>query len=156
MRLSSAMLAAAVVVLAGSVSLARPVEPQPSAADFVKARQAGFHLALASLLLIKAGIARGDDVKTLALPAAAIASWGGAIPTMFPAGSDTADSDAMPNVWSDRAGFTAAAATMAGAARSLAALGKAGDAPGFAAQFAVLGKACGDCHTRYRKPETKS
>lgn len=158
MRLPSLILAASSLVLIGSVALAQAT-PGPVAAPahggVVQARQAGFHLALASFLSIKAGIARGDDVKTLALPAAALAGWGKVIPTMFPPGSDSADSDAMPNVWTDRAGFEAAAAAMSTTARALADAGKAGDTTGFAAKFAELGKACGDCHTRYRKPAPK-
>lgn len=121
----------------------------------VEARQAGFHLTLAAFLGIKAGIARGDDVKTLALPAAAISGWGKAIPAMFPPGTDLPQSDAMPNVWTDKDGFAAAAMTMSSAARTLADLGKAGDTAGFATQFGVLAKSCGDCHTKYRKPEPK-
>ncbi len=124
-------------------------------AAVVEARQAGFHLTIAAFLGIKAGIARGDDVQKLALPAAAIASWGKAIPTMFPPHSDTPESDALPTVWSDRAGFEAAAAKMTVAARTLADLGKAGDTAGFATQFGELGKTCGACHTAYRKPEEK-
>lgn len=150
-------LAAAAIALAGGIALAQtgPGAPPASHAAAVDARQAGFHLTLASFLAIKAGIARGDDVKTLALPAAAIAGWGKVIPTMFPPGSDTADSDAMPNVWTDRAGFEAAAAELSTSARTLADLGKAGDSAGFAAQFGAVGKACGTCHTKFRKPEEK-
>lgn len=124
-------------------------------AAIVQARQAGFHLTVAAFLGIKAGIARGADVKTLALPAAAIAGWGKAIPTMFPPGTDTPESDALPTVWSDRAGFETAAANMSAAARTLADLGKAGDTAGFATQFGALGKTCGACHKDYRKPEEK-
>lgn len=159
MRLPSIILAASSLVLIGSVALAKAspgTVAAPGHGGVVQARQAGFHLALASFLSIKAGIARGDDVKTLALPAAALASWGKVIPTMFPPGSDSPDSDAMPNVWTDRAGFESAAAAMSTAARALADSGKAGDTVGFAAKYAELGKACGDCHTRYRKPEPKS
>lgn len=157
MRVSSLILSASIVMFVGSVALAQSgASPSPTQhASIVEARQAGFHLALASFLSIKAGIARGDDVKALALPAAALAGWGKAIPTMFPPGTDTADTDAMPNVWSDRVGFQQAATSMSVAARTLADLGKAGDTAGFATQFGALAKTCGDCHTKYRKPETK-
>lgn len=183
MRALSSIVALSGLVMAGGLALAQtaPMPPKPpkppkppmagmSPADharmmadhgmmdhgkIVAARQAGFHLTIAAFLGVKAGIARGDDVKKLALPAAAMASWGAVIPTMFPPHSDTPESDALPNVWSDRAGFEAAAAKMSAAARTLADLGKAGDTAGFATQFGELGKTCGECHTTYRKPEEK-
>ena len=163
MRAISSGLAAISLALVGGLAIAQNTPhaahaPHGASADHaavVEARQAGFHLTLAAFLGIKAGIARGDDVKTLALPAAAIAGWGKAIPTMFPPSTDTPDSDALPNVWTDRAGFEAAALKMSTAARSLADLGKAGDTAGFATQFGALGKTCGECHTTYRKSEEK-
>ncbi|OYY89297.1 MAG: hypothetical protein B7Y45_12445 [Sphingomonas sp. 28-66-16] len=176
MRATTILFAAAALAATGSIALTAPraaaqdsmkgMSPDQMKAmhaehekmmhaGIVQARQAGFHLAVASFLGIKAGIARGDDVKTLALPAAALAGWGKAIPTMFPPGTDTPESDALPTVWSDRAGFETAAANMSAAARTLADLGKAGDTAGFATQFGALGKTCGACHKDYRKPEEK-
>lgn len=171
MRAIPSVLALSSVMLAGGLALAQstPMPPKPPMhhakmmADHgmmehgavVQARHAGFRLTLASFLGIKAAIARGDDVKTLVLPASAIAGWGKAIPAMFPPHSDTPESEALPNVWSDRAGFEAAAAKMSAAAATLAALGKAGDTAGFATQYGELGKTCGACHTTYRKPEEK-
>lgn len=124
-------------------------KPDPHAA-VVQARQAGFRLQLAAFFQIKAAIARGDDVKTLVLPASAIAGWGKAIPAMFPPGSSASGTKALPTVWSDRAGFEAAAAEMTAAAAKLTDLAKAGDMPGFQTQYAALGKTCGDCHSKYR------
>ncbi|MFM9829307.1 MAG: c-type cytochrome [Sphingomonas sp.] len=129
--------------------------PAAGAPPVIAARQAGFKLSLASFVALKAAIARGDDVKTLVLPASAIAGWGKAIPAMFPPNSAGPTSEALPNVWSDRAGFEAAATAMSDAATSLAMLAKAGDTAGVAAQFGELGKTCGGCHTKYREEEKK-
>jgi len=168
MRATSRLAATAaftIAALAGIVALPVAAAPAgaplpaaakaPDHAPVVAARQAAFKLSLASFLGIKAGIARGDDVKTMALPAGAIAGWGKAIPAMFPPGSDTPTSEALPTVWSDRAGFEAAAASMTDAAGKLAMLAKAGDTAGFTAQYAELGKSCNACHEKYRKPEAK-
>lgn len=161
MRLTSlvpALILSAATLGLGAAAIARPADDTAVATDHapvVQARQAGFRLTVAAFLGIKGAIARGDDVKTLALPAGAIAGWGKAIPAMFPSGTAAPDSKALPTVWSDRAGFEAAAANMAAAAAKLAELAKAGDKPGFEAQYAVLGKACNDCHTKYRKPDEK-
>lgn len=153
MRVLFALSAAALVLGIATNSMARPAEATPSADALVAARQAAFRLNLASFLTIKAAIARGDDVKTLALPSGAIAGWGRALPGLFPAGSTTPKSEALPIVWSDRAGFEAAAATMATEAAKLNALAKAGDSAGFAAQYAVLGGTCAACHTKYKAEE---
>ena len=151
-----AVLAAATLSLAVAAA-ARPADAPPADphAGVIQARQAAFKLSLASFLGLKAAITRGDDPKTMVLPASAIAGWGKAIPTMFPPGSQSAASGALPNVWSDRAGFESAAADMSAAAAKLADLAKAGDAPGVAAQWEVLKGACGNCHTKYRKPDAK-
>ncbi|MBY0519185.1 MAG: cytochrome c [Sphingomonas sp.] len=150
MRILFALSAAALAIGIASTGIARPAETAPDASALVAGRQAAFRLNLASFFAIKAAIARGDDVKTLALPSGAIAGWGRALPGLFPAGSMTPTSKALPTVWSDRAGFEAAAADMAAAATKLNDLAKAGDAPGFAAQYAVLGGTCNACHKKYR------
>jgi len=124
--------------------------------EMVAARRAAFKLSAVDFLGIKAAIARGDDVKTLAFAAGALAGWGKVIPVMFPSGSTTPESEALPEIWSDRAGFEAAAANMAAASAKLAELAKAGDTAGFATQFGEVGKSCGACHTKFRKPEPKN
>lgn len=157
----AATLTAATALQAGATPPAAKPAAAPAAAKtpdhapVVAARQAAFKLSLASYLAIKAGLARGDDVKTMALPASALAGWGKAIPAMFPPGSTTPASEALPTVWSDRAGFEAAATAMSDAAAKLVPLAKAGDTAGFTAQYAELGKTCGACHDKYRKPEEK-
>src|SRR6218665_1043075 len=132
-----------------------PVTPAPAdpMADVIAGRQAAFLLSGALSGQIKAGIDRGDDPKTLGFAARSLAAWARAIPGMFPAGSSAANSDALPAIWSNRADFEAKAADYAAAAAKLADLAKAGDKPGFAAQFAVVGGTCKACHDAYRKPQ---
>lgn len=133
---------------------AAPAAADPNA-DIIAGRKAAFLLSGALFGQIKAGVDRGDDPKTLGFAARALSRWAGAIPGMFPAGSSAANSDALPTIWSDRAGFEAKAADYAAAATKLADLARAGDKPGFAAQFAVVGGACKACHDSYRKPDEK-
>lgn len=145
--------AAALAIGVTTSGVARPAAEAPKPEALVAARQAAFRLNVASFLGLKAAIARGDDVKTLALPAGAMAAWARAMPGLFPAGAITPQSKALPSVWSDRQGFEAAAADMALAAAKLNELAKAGDAAGVQAQFAVLGGTCAACHDKYRQPE---
>lgn len=155
MRLGYWGLAGAALLLGTAVASAsgnRPVAAA-DASSAIAGRQAAFRMSGALVNGMKGTIERGDDVASQAFAARALAGWAKAIPGMFPAGSDGAPSNALPTVWSDRAGFEAKAADYAAAAAKLADLAKAGDKAGFAAQLGEVGKACGACHDGYRKPD---
>jgi cytochrome c556 len=128
-----------------------PVDP----AAVIAGRKAAFLLSAANFGAMKGAIDRGDDVTTQAFAARALARWAKTIPAMFPAGSDGAPSEALPAVWTDRAGFAAKATAYAEAADKLATLAKAGDKPGFAAQWGEVRGTCGGCHDGYRKEDKK-
>lgn len=145
------MLAVAVPVAAGEQAPAK----DGAAATTIAGRQSAFLMSAALFGSIKAAVERGDPVKTQGFPARALARWAKTVPAMFPAGSTSATSEALPTIWSDSAGFARAAADYAAATDRLAALAKAEDQAGFAAQVAVVGKSCGGCHDSYRKPEDK-
>ena len=118
-----------VAALAQSAPAVAPAASSP-ASDIVQGRRAAFRLSGATLGNLKAAAARGDDLTKVAGQARALAGWARAIPGMFPAGSNVAPSEALPNVWTDRAGFAAKAADYAAAADKLAELAKAGDTAG--------------------------
>ncbi|MGH6616472.1 c-type cytochrome [Sphingomonas sp.] len=128
-----------------------PVDP----GAIVAGRKAAFLLSAASFGGMKAVIDSGGDVAGQAFAARSLANWAKALPAMFPPGSNVAPTEALPNVWTDRAGFDAKAAAYAEAAGKLAALAKAGDKPGFAAQWGEVRKTCGGCHEVYRKEDKK-
>ncbi|MET0309048.1 MAG: cytochrome c [Sphingomonas sp.] len=159
MRLGTWALAGAALLLGTAVASAnggKPVAAAPAASDAsgaIAGRQAAYRLSAALFSAMKGTIDRGDDVASQAFAARAIAGWAKAMPGMFPAGSDIAPSNAMPAVWTDRAGFEAKAAAYAAAATKLAELAKAGDKAGFAAQYGEVGKTCGACHSSFRKQE---
>ena len=59
-------------------------------------------------------VAAKGDVKTLEIPAKAMARWIKQFPTLFPAGSEQGhDTKALPAIWSDTAGFQKAAGNLA-------------------------------------------
>jgi cytochrome c556 len=124
----------------------------PAGDALIPARQAAFRLSGTVFGGMKPAIDRGDDVKTLVPAAKALAGWARALPGLFPAGSDGAATKALPNVWSDKAGFAKAAATYADAADKLATLAAAGDQPGFATQWGVVRQSCKACHDSYHAP----
>ena len=132
--------------------------PTPASTGYetaVAGRQAAFLMSAAHMGAMKAGIARGDDPKAHAFAARSVARWAKALPGMFPKGSAAVASDALPTVWSDRAGFEAKAAAYASAADALAAAAGAGDAAAFGAAYARVGGTCQACHDVYRKPQPK-
>ncbi len=153
MRLGTWSLAGAALLLGTAVASASGKPVAADAGSAIAGRQAAFRMSGALFNGMKGIVERGDDVAGQAFAARSLAGWAKAIPGMFPAGSDGAPSNALPTVWSDRAGFEAKAADYAAAAAKLAELAKAGDKAGFAAQFGEVGKTCGACHDGYRKPD---
>ena len=69
---------------------------------------------------------------------------------LFPAGSDTGDTKALPTVWSDRAGFEAASKAVDASYDKLAVAAGSGDLAALTAAFGDTGKACGACHDKFR------
>jgi cytochrome c556 len=146
-------MSALILVLAAGVLTAAAAGRRDDADQLIAARQAGFKLQGAAFGGMKAVIDAKGDVKTQAFAASAVAGWARALPGLFPAGSDGGMTKALPTIWSDRAGFEKAAATLATEAGKLADLAKAGDQPGFAAQWVVVRGACSACHDTYRTPD---
>lgn len=119
--------------------------------DPIAVRQAGFSMQGADFAFIRSVVAAKGDVKPLEVPAKAIAKWAAVIPTLFPKGSESGhDTKALPEVWSDPAGFQKIALAIGDAATKLAEAAKAGDADAVAADTKLLGEQCGACHKGYR------
>jgi cytochrome c556 len=74
------------------------------------------------------------------------------IPGLFPVGSDTGatKTQALPTVWSDTAGFKAAAAKLGTDAKAAMA---ATDGASFAAAYKTVQGDCNACHMTYRAPQ---
>ncbi len=135
----------------GVVGLARAADLAATPDDIIAGRQAGFDLQQGVVAAMKATIDAGGSVKPLTDGAKGLASWGGAIPGMFPVGTEMGhNTKAKPEIWSDRADFEKAAANFQAASVKLAALAEADDKAGFAEQFKATGAACGACHRQFR------
>ncbi|MBS0643539.1 MAG: cytochrome c [Acetobacteraceae bacterium] len=134
----------AVVILAG-VGAAQAQMPDP-----IALRQAAFDMNAGTFGLARTIVANKLDVKPLETGARGMVKWAALIPSMFPKGSDKGDTKALPEVWSDPAGFKKAADEFGAAALKLADAAKAGDADGVAAATKAVGDACGACHKVFR------
>ena len=114
-------------------------------------RQAGMDLQGAVTGELKRAVDGKAEVKTYKSAADAIAAWGRAIPGMFPAGTEHGhDTKALPAVWSDRAGFEKASATLTTAAEKMSQAAAADDKAAFAEAFQATAQACGACHRSFR------
>jgi cytochrome c556 len=139
-------LAALAIVALAMGGVARAEGP-----DVIETRQAGQDLLAGTYAGIRAVVAAKGDVKTLEVPAKAMARWITQFPTQFPKGSEEGhNTKALPAVWSDTAGFQKAALNLADASTKLAELAKAGDADAVAAQVKVVGDDCAACHKTFR------
>ncbi len=140
----------AAVVLA-STGVAGSVVAKADGLDPIAVRQAVMSLQGGDFAYIRAVLAAKGDVKPLEVPAKAIIKSTAVIPTLFPKGTESGgDTRALPEVWSDPAGFQKIAAAATDAATKLAAAAKAGDADEVAADTKLLGEQCGACHKAYR------
>ena len=136
----------AAAMLLATAGLARADAP-----NVIEMRQTGMGLGSANLAGIRAVIAAKGDVKTLENPAKALQRWAAFIPSVFPKGTETGgNTRALPEIWSNSAGFQKAAAGLGEAAGVLMAAAKAGDAEAVAAAVKGVGDACGTCHGTYR------
>jgi cytochrome c556 len=119
--------------------------------DPIAVRQAAFSLNNGDFAFIRSVVAAKGDVKPLEVPASAIAKWAAVIPSMFPKGTETGgNTKALPEIWSDQAGFQKIALALGSAATKLAADAKAGETDAVAADTKALGEQCGACHKAYR------
>lgn len=144
-------IALCVVIMVAAFGLPAAGVAQADGLDPIVVRQAGMDLTNGNFAFIRSVVAAKGDVKPLEGSAKAISKWAGLIPAVFPAGSDKGhDTKALPEIWSDRAGFEKIAVAMGAAADKLAVAAKAGDLDAVAVETKAMGEQCGACHRGYR------
>ena len=101
----------------------------------------------------EAGKAATFDPAAAKAPSQTLIDNAAKIPGLFAPGTDTTDPAALPVIWTDQAGFKAAAAKLG---TDAAALQAATDAAGFATALKTVQGDCAACHNTYRaKPAPK-
>ena len=102
-------------------------------------------------------IKKGDPNKAaVAADAAKLKALTAQLPSWFPKGSGAESgmkTDAKAEVWSDPAGFAAAANRLQVEASKLNQFAQAGDIAGVKGQVRAVGGACKNCHDKYRTPD---
>lgn len=139
-------------IVAGAAIMAVGMGGAAVAQDVIAQRREGLRGMARQMEAIKAVTDARGDTRPLVERVDAMVTFYRGLPAMFPAGSGTGDTRALPTIWSDRAGFEQAATNMVtqlGALRSAAA---SGDVAATTAAFNQTGAACGACHRPYRGP----
>jgi cytochrome c556 len=145
---------ASFVLAAAAVTLAAPVQAQfAKPEDAVKYRKAALTVMAAHFGRV-AAMANGRmpfDAGAAASNAAIAESmsklpWAG-----FGEGTDKGDTKARPEIWSDKAKFTAASEKMQAEMSKLAMVAKGGNIDAIKAQVGATGGSCKACHDDFRK-----
>jgi cytochrome c556 len=153
------MLKRLIVLWGALISVTAPGLPQEvtqgvSGLDAISARQASLDMSSITFRSMGDAMKAGREAKSQGYPAAVLAKWAKILPRMFPSGTGkgetSANTQALPSIWRDRAGFDRAAASYADATARLAALAVANDTAGFTEQLGGVKQACSFCHSSYK------
>ena len=140
------------VIVLSLVSIAAAQAASPMGGDPVANRQRLMKLVGANWADIQAKVKAGNP-DAVAVNAETIAVMATHIPSLFPAGSGTDASNAKPEVWEKWADFQALSMNLESMAGNLRDASRAKDGPAVEAMVKEFGpKACGACHTPFRKP----
>jgi cytochrome c556 len=142
-----------------ALAVAGIVTALPAAAQFakpedaIKYRKAAFTVMAAHFGRIGAMVNGKAPFEAAAAQSnAEIATMMSKLPyTAFGPGTDTGDTRAKPNVWSDNVKFTAAATKMQEEMAKLNVAAKSGNLDQIKAAFGPVGSACKACHDDFRK-----
>ena len=87
----------------------------------------------------------------LAFHADALARLNADLLRLFPEGSDFGETEALPKIWEDPAGFTQKAKDAANATANFAKAAQGDDAAAMATAYKAVGESCKGCHQNYRE-----
>lgn len=123
-------------------------------ADAIKYRKAVMDAMAAhvsAFVLINFG--KVDQQEYLKSHANALADLGAQGKVLFPAGTDTGDTNALPLIWKEQEQFNKLIDQLETSSARLRDAVAANDKPGAAAAFKSLGESCKGCHDRYQKKD---
>lgn len=146
-----------VAALATAFMASSTLAAGPSGADSVKARIAHMKAMGGSAKAIGDQLKSGSaDMAVVRAEAAKVAAAAQAMPTWFPKGSGPeagVKTRALPAIWTDSAGFSAALQAFQAQAAKVNATAAGGDAAALGPEVGKLFGGCKGCHDKYRGPE---
>jgi cytochrome c556 len=147
----ASVILSSLIVLA-LVGIAAAQAAAPMGGDPVANRQRLMKLVGANWADIQAKVKAGN-AEAVAVNAETIAVMATHVLFLFPAGSATDASNAKPEIWEKWADFQASAKNLESMAENLRDASRAKDGAAVEAMVKEFGaKACGACHTPFRKP----
>jgi len=159
----AARIVGVIALLTATAALATQGEPladepvaepaAPTAADVVAARQSAFHLSAVTLGGLRGALESGAPIKQQVFAARGLARWAAVLPQLFPDSTKTiTPSRAKPEIWTDKAGFTAKADDYKTATEALVNAALADDKTAFTAALVSTAGTCKACHDSYQTP----
>ncbi|WP_421868019.1 c-type cytochrome [Motiliproteus sp.] len=140
------------LLLSGSLA----VQAHQGATGIVKERMDSMK-AMGDAMKAMSAIVKGKqpfELETFSRGSATILEHNQHLLMMFPEGSATGKSEALPKIWQQWPKFEQQAETSRGEAQRLADLAaQEADFKALRKQFVLLGKSCKGCHTDFRKPK---
>jgi cytochrome c556 len=118
-------------------------------ADVIEKRQQAMKANSADAKAIKAAV-EAKDYATIETKAKDIMGTAEKIPGLFPKGSTTGKTKALPEIWEKPDDFAKAAKNLSKAAGELAAAAKAKDEAAVGEKVKAVSGACGGCHKAFR------
>jgi cytochrome c556 len=119
--------------------------------DVIAERRAGLKRMGSHMEAMKPVAEAKGDVKALEPRIDDMIAWYRGMPALFPPGSGTGDTKALPAVWADFGKFQETNTALLGQLATLKAAAGAGDTAAFATVYADTGpKFCGSCHRPFR------
>lgn len=142
------------LVALGLLALAGAALAQGGAAgtaEVIAQRRAGLKRMGQHMEAMKPVVEAGGEVKSLEPRIDDMITWFRGLPALFPPGSDTGDTKALPAIWQDFGKFEATDQALLGELAKLKQAAAADDKAGFAAMYKTLGpQYCGTCHRPFR------
>jgi cytochrome c556 len=139
-------------MMAGPLTAAPAAAPAPKAA--IAARQAGYKKMGAAMKALNDQLKIDAPAKAAMLAAAqTLAATAREQPRLFPAGSGPTagvPTDALPNIWTDRATFDAQMAKLIAESGKLVGVVNGGNTDAIRAQTKATGGTCAACHRQFR------
>lgn len=147
---------AVIACLVASFSAATQAAPSAATApaDAIKYRKAVMSALAAHVsayLLINMG--KVEHQEYLKGHASALADLGAQVKVLFPVGTDTGKTEALPLIWKEQEKFSLLVSKVETSSAKLRDAVAANDKAGAMAAFKTLGESCKGCHDRYRKAD---
>jgi cytochrome c556 len=139
-------------ILAGVAIAAMGTAGAAFAQDVIAQRREGMRAEGRQMEAIKAVLDARGDTRPIAERAETIAGFYRNLQALYPAGSGTGETRALPAIWSNPAGFEAARVNIVGALATLRTAAASGDLAATTAAYNQVGAGCVACHRAHRGP----